>query len=286
GGAALIAALLVYSHAALVHPSRRLKAGDAVRRGFAGVGTLALMALLLVPFAEHAPVEPVGRAAALAGVLTLAAYVHRALLPLSRRVFAPFGGRMLDACERAQGEVGAGARVDDLVSVILGAMRAGAGDASASGRLYAVHPPLDATLDAAGTPRLSDNAMPASLVERFEQRPGEVIVLADLSPQIVRRPELRGLAETLERLEAICAVPIMAEGELEGALIVPRGRRKEALSLEEISALTRLADRLSGPLRVYGELARAQARASRATVERDRVEDRIAALEDELARLR
>src|SRR5690606_19380824 len=93
GGGAFVVALLTYSHAALVDPSRRLHAGDAVRRGFAGGGTVALLAALVLPFADHMPVELPGRAAVLAGVLALAAVAHRTLLPLSRRLFAPFHGR-------------------------------------------------------------------------------------------------------------------------------------------------------------------------------------------------
>ncbi|MBC7173802.1 MAG: sigma-54-dependent Fis family transcriptional regulator, partial [Polyangiaceae bacterium] len=88
------------------------------------------------------------------------------------------------------------------------------------------------------------------------------------------------------RLEAICAVPVMAEGELEGALVVPRGRRTVPLALEEITVLGRLADRLAGPIRVFGALARAQARAGTTTLEKDRVEERTEALEDELVQLR
>src|SRR5690606_8069899 len=89
-----------------------------------------------------------------------------------------------------------------------------------------------------------------------------------------------------ELLEALCVVPIASSGELEGALVVARGKRRAPVTLEEIAALERLASRLSGPLAMYQAEARAQERAGKALLQSERLEERIEVLEDELTRLR
>lgn len=283
---AFVAAAVSYAHAALVDPSRRLMAGDAARRAMAATFTLGGVSAILIPLRGEIPHDPAALVAACAGLLAFASSVYRTALPLSRRLFAPFGARLLDGTEQAMARIGEGASLEELAGNVLGAIRAGSGDPAASGRLYTIDPPTDSKIDAAGQPHVRKRPIPEALAQRFAEHPGEVIVLADLVEHVVRRPALRPLVEALERLEAICAVPIMAEGELEGALVIPRGTRTVPLRLEEITALSRLADRLAGPVRVFGALARAQARAGATTLEKDRADDRVEALEDELASLR
>ncbi len=285
GACAFVAGALAYAHAALVDPSRRLMAGDAARKAIAASMTLAGVTLAVVPLRSEIPDDPAALVPACAALLVLAGSLYRAALPLSRRLFAPYGARLLDAADRALSSIVEAGTLEELAERVLGAIRAGTGDAAASGRLYTVDPPTDSKIDAAGQPHVRKRALPEPIAQRFGENPGEVVVLADLVEHVVRRPSLRPLVDALERLDAICAVPIMAEGELEGALVVPRGRRAVPLRLEEITALSRLADRLAGPVRVFGALARAQARAGAATLEKDRAEERAEALEDEIARL-
>jgi DNA-binding NtrC family response regulator len=282
---AFVAVVVSYAHAALVDPSRRLMAGDAARRAIAATATLAGVAVVVLPLRSEIPDEPAALVAACGAILGLGSVLYRAALPLSRRLFAPFGARLLDASERAIARIVTGASLEELVERVLGTIREGSGDPSASGRLFTIDPPTDSKIDAAGQPHVTKREIPAALAARFAEYPGEVIVLADLAEHVVRKPALRPLVEALEQLEAICAVPIMSEGELEGALVVPRGRRVVPLRLEEITALSRLADRLAGPVRVFGALARAQARANATLLEKDRADERAEALEDEIARL-
>jgi DNA-binding NtrC family response regulator len=283
---AFVVAIVSYAHAALVDASRRLHAGRASRRGFAGALAFAAVAIAVFLLRREIPDDPLAMTAASAGLVAFAVLVFRGALPLSNRILAPFGGRLIEGCARAADSVAEGTRLEELAQHVLGAMRYAAAEPDASGRLYTVDPPTDAKIDAAGQPHVRARPMPETLARRFVEHPGEVVVLADLVEHVVRRPALRPLVEALEQLDALCAVPIMAEGELEGALVVPRGRRRSPLTLEEIDALGHLARRLSGPIRVYGALARAQARAGTASLEKDRVEEQVEALEDELVRLR
>lgn len=286
GACAFTAAAISYAHAALVDPSRRLMAGDAARRVIAGTSTLVAVAVVVIPLRGELPNEPAALVAASAGLLALGAALYRVALPLARRLFAPFGARLLDGAERATARIVESASLEELVANVLGAMRGASGDPSASGRLFAVDPPVEGRIDAAGQPHLESRPIPEALAQRFLEKPGEIVVLADFAEHVVRQPALRPLIEALERLDAICAVPITAEGELEGGLVVPRGTRTVALRLEEMTALSRLADRLAGPIRVFGALARAQARAGAMTLEKDRIDERIDVLEDEIASLR
>jgi DNA-binding NtrC family response regulator len=124
------------------------------------------------------------------------------------------------------------------------------------------------------------------VLERIVARPGEIIVRAPLAAVVVRRPELRGLVDVLEASDALAVVPIAIAGEIEGALFVPRGRRRAPVTLEELAALERLGARLSSLLALGAAEVRAERRAQAAQQAAEKLEERVEALTDELTRLR
>jgi DNA-binding NtrC family response regulator len=103
---------------------------------------------------------------------------------------------------------------------------------------------------------------------------------------VVRRPDLRALADALEALDALAAVPLVHEGELDGALVVPRGRRRSVLTLEELAALETLAARITPIVGLAGAVERSSRREADLMVQREKLEERVDALEDELAKSR
>ena len=90
-----------------------------------------------------------------------------------------------------------------------------------------------------------------------------MLVAAPVFASVVRRPELRVLAEVLTRMDALAVLPLGTES-VEGALIIPKGARRHAVTLEEIAALGGLARALSPRIASWASEARASERAGRA----------------------
>src|SRR6185436_3745507 len=133
-------------------------------------------------------------------------------------------------------------------------------------RLYLLDPLLGLRADAAGVPHADVPAPPPELLRVLRAQPGEIVVRAPIEAQFVRAPALRPLLEALSALDALCVLPLVQQGEVEGALVVPRGRRTSQLSLEELEALRRFGRHLSGFVAVLCADARAQRRATDARV--------------------
>lgn len=286
GLAAVAAASLVYGHVVLIDPRRRLQAAGAARRTLAAVLSLAATSALAALLAPEVPEGPLAIGVAAAALLVAGVLSFRAIDPVVRRAIAPFGGRLLLGVDEAIASLDTATTVDDLARGVLAAMRRASGAIDAMPLLYSFDPPREARIDAAGEPHVRNGEMPSPIAERLRDRPGEVVVRMALEDLVVRRPELRPIVEALESLDAACAVPLTAGGEIEGALIVPLGRRRSALMLEEIDALERLGVAAGSRLSLLTSQARAQQRASEVRAAADRLEERIEQLEEELERMR
>jgi DNA-binding NtrC family response regulator len=225
-------------------------------------------------------------ALASAALLATGGLVHRLVGRLVRRLFAPFGGRLLDAVTSAESRLGRVANVIDLGRTLLPPLRDAAGGSDASPLLFTIDPALEVRVDAAGEAHVRAVALPDALSEHMLERPGEILVRKALEGLAVRRPELRGVVEALVGFDALTVIPLSVEGELEGALVVPRGRRRSAPALEEIRALERLSDRTSGLVALLAAERRAQGRAGDGDVRTRDLADRIEVLEEERDRLR
>ncbi len=286
GAAALSALGLSVGHVLLVDSRRRLSAGPAARRVLTAAFTLGIISAAAGAAHNLVPREAFSLAAFAAASLLCAAAVHRALSPFVERLLSPFGGRLLSAMEEAGALVSSGVTLEDVARAVLPPMRRASGTIDATPYLYSLDPPREARIDAAGEPHVRSQPLPAALVEWVREHPGEVPVRDALEERVVRRPELRPVVEALVAVDALCAVPLLLSGDLEGLLLVPRGRRHSALTLEEIAALWRLADRLAGFVALLSAQKRAQRRAGALSIESDRLEERLDQAEEEIERLR
>jgi len=86
-----------------------------------------------------------------------------------------------------------------------------------------------------------------AIVTWLRTRPG-VVFTDTLRPFLVRRAELRPVVEALDEHGALGAVPLVEDGELVGAIILPRGRRTDVPTWEEEVRLLRVARGVSGSL--------------------------------------
>ena len=188
--------------------------------------------------------------------------------------------------ELALARLVAATTLDEIARAVLGPLRDASGSRDAEALLSTIAPARTGRVDAAGEPHISPRALPEALVARLVERPGEVIVRAPIEARIVRRPLERALLDALVGLDALAAVPLTTSGELDGVLVVPRGRRGSALALEELRALERLGAALAARVSVLARTERSDARANEASAAHDREEERATALDDELTRLR
>jgi DNA-binding NtrC family response regulator len=284
GLAAGAALALVIGHGAMVRPSRRSSAGAGTRKLLAVV--IATGAILAAVIAGRAsiPMEPVPL-----GFLTAAASI--ALVVLYRladraiyRLLAPASGRLLDAIEIARREARSAASLEELARAVLGPLKRAARDPECDALLLMLDPEREARVDRAGEPHVRKAGMPESLRARLLDRPGEIVIRSALERLTVRRPDIRPLVDLLLSMDAFAVVPLMRDGELEGALVIPKGRRSSALSIEELHALEHLATELATTVALIGARARADERASRAERTRIELSERIDVLDESLAK--
>jgi DNA-binding NtrC family response regulator len=279
------AVAVVLGHYAMLDSKRPIHAARAARRVVAAALAIGALAAGIALFAHRLPGDAIALGVLAAAFLASGAVAYRAASWAVDRVVAPDGGRLLRAIEEIESAIVGARTLEELGAAVLIPLRVAARTHEARPLIQTLSPARQVVVDGAGLPKAEAREMSAAIVGRLTERPGDVVVLAPLVSLVVRRPHLRPLVEALEQLEALCVVPVAAAGDLEGALVVPRGRRRAPVTLEEIAALERLASRLVGPLAMQQAEARAQERAGKAIVAGERLEEKIDALEDEIERL-
>jgi len=280
-------ALALYlGHAQLIHLRVRLRISNSTRDlgALAASGLALCVAFALYPF--PLPATALSRGAFLLGTFLCALALYGLLSRGFRRVLAPDAGRLLSAIWEIRVALGRVQALEELVKTTLVHLRHKSGGTGDKALLYCFEPLVEGHIDAAGAAHLEPRGPHPLITARLRERPGDLIVRAELEQQIVRQPAVRPLLEVLVELDLLCVLPLCAEGELEGALLLPRGTRKAPLTQEEERALWQLARDLSGLLAVFSARARAEQRANLATLELTRAHAEIAALQHSVERLR
>lgn len=286
GGLAVGALALPVGHVAMLGARRQVRAGRNARRLLAGTAAVGLVSVGAALLADRLPRDPVAVGAGLAFATVLAALAFRVAAALVRRALSPFGGRLLDGARAALDEAVSATSLEEVGAAVLPHLRRASDDPEAAPLLFTLDPPREVRVDAASTAHVEERELSPVLRGTLSERPGEVVVSAPLAEQVVRRADLRPLVDALDRLDALCVVPLAVDLELEGALVVPRGRRRAALTLEEIDALERLGRHLSAQVSMLAGHERARRRTRDAVVARERLEERLEAAQEELAKLR
>ncbi|WP_437960078.1 hypothetical protein WME76_10840 [Sorangium sp. So ce119] len=269
------AILPVTSAIAAVCVALCIVAADAAKVSRALRLTLAIAALatppaLLAVYAVHeaprgdlglrgAPQSSIG--VAVFGACAICALAGLAAPALARR-FAPEGARWLgafDAATRAAMNPEPEAALETALSALREASDAGtAGQAPPA--LYLLSPPERVTVDRAGYAHSEPAQVPARLIELAQVEPERVLRVEAAEAVEVRRPEVRPLLAWLaERDVGVVALVNDAEGPI-GALAIPRGRRASPMTLEEVSGLRAVADRLGAVISVSAMLSGSRGR--------------------------
>jgi hypothetical protein len=186
----------------------------------------------------------------------------------------PAGGAWLDAFARAADEA---VRADpqEAIQATLLALRAPAGAGAPSPELWTFAPIGVTTVDAAGYVHQRDADLPETLLLVAAGEPQATLRADVLDALEVRRPDIRPLGQWMNDRGALLATVVACDGETEGVLVLPRGRRAEPVTLEEVCAFKRVADRLATACRVRGTQRRMLDRAHESALRAAEAEERV-----------
>ncbi len=256
--------------AAAVHP-------DAVSVGRAARQTVVLalvgggVAVLGASIAAGTYADDVWFVTLLTGAAALA--IGSAVGPLEAPL-RPAGGAWLDAFARAADEaVRAGPQ--EAIQATLLALRAPEGAGAPSPELWTFAPIRVTTIDAAGYAHERDADLPETLLLVASAEPEATLRAEVLDALEVRRPDIRPLVQWMGDRGATLATVIACDGETEGILVLPRGKRSEPITLEEVRAFKRVADRLATACRASGTQARMLERARDASVRATQAQEQV-----------
>lgn len=273
-------------HLWLVDPRRRVTADHTTRRGVSLTFTLVIVATAIAASSRFIPDGPLELFASAVATLLVAGAIERFLSPLVRYVMAPFHGRLIDATDAAQRALMSASTLEDIARAVLGPLRQASADPESEPLLFVFTPDRAARVDRAGEPHIVQRTLSQRILGQLTNQPGQTLCTAPLFADAVRRPDVRPLLESMNALDALCVVPLVNMGELEGALVVPAGARKTPPTLEELLRLEDLGRAMSSMLTSLSSKARAEARALEAHEEASRAREERDVLTDEVVRLR
>ena len=167
----------------------------------------------------------------------------------------PAGGAWLDAFARAADDAVRADPQEALQATLL-ALRAPEGAGAPSPELWTFAPIRVTTIDAAGYLHQRDVELPDALLLVASGEPEATLRAEVLDALEVRRPDVRPLVQWMAERGAMVATVIACDGEAEGILVLPRGKRSEPITLEEVRALKRVADRMATACRARGTQSR------------------------------
>ncbi|MEO7110884.1 MAG: hypothetical protein ABI183_10635 [Polyangiaceae bacterium] len=176
----------------------------------------------------------------------------------------PAAGAWLDAADAARSAMKQDGS-DEALSAALSALREPVKSVNGYAEILLLDPPRAISVDAAGYARNRDEVVPPQLIDVASREP-EAVLRADALDELqVRRPDLRPLARWMDEHRALAATVISNAGEPIAVLVIPRGARKDLLSLEEARALKKLADDFTGVCLARAAVSRGLARQVEAT---------------------
>ncbi len=206
--------------------------------------------------------------------------------PSVGRLVRPADGRLLDACDRIDHGLGRAEALDELAAAVLDPLREAARNLRAPAAFWVLDGSRSLRVDVAGTPSSSPLSIDAekALITWLRTCP-EVVFVDVLRPHLVRRPELRPVADALDAHGAFAAIPLTDAEGLLGAVLVPRGDRTDVPTYEEERRLAMLRGSVEGALLRILSAERSMGRAREALEEAARESLRATDAESEVARL-
>ncbi len=244
-----LATTLALSHSSVV------RVVTAVR-GALAVGMFAVpVALGGALYVRDSRTNPVVLVLAVATLSTMAGLLSRRLA----RPLAPEGSRWLDALDDAL--VGALHPDPDVaLRAVLRALWRAEPGAKIRPEIFRHAPGRLLSVDVAGYASERAADFPLGVFDLAAAEHGHTLRAEVTDAVEVKRPDVRPAATWMRAQQALAVGAILdVDGPL-GLLVLPRGKRKAPLSLEEVERVELLCERLSGLLAVTSALARAVSR--------------------------
>ena len=139
------------------------------------------------------------------------------------------------------------------------------------------------TVDRAGYAHTEPAEVPARLIELAQVEPERVLRVEAAEAVEVRRPEVRPLLAWLAERDDRRGGPGERRGGPDRALAIPRARRASPMTLEEVSGLRAVADRLGTVIAVSAMLSGSRGREVAARREAEERAREVSRLERALA---
>lgn len=243
-------------------------------------GVLAIM-ILGVPTTLFAGVAARAYPSHAGPIVLAACVVAIAVGTIARDVARPFGpeqSRWLDAIEKAS----RGALQPDPDAAIVAALESLSGayrDSTAKPELWRSDPEEVLNVDVAGYLHVTKAKAPERFYPLALEEPERTLRADVLRALEVRRPDVRPLVAWFDSRGAFSATLIVDEDGSLGFLLLPRGGRKNPMTLEEARAVRVLCDRISALFAVSSALARSRERELAATARATAVETERTRLE-------
>lgn len=240
-----------------------------------GVPTSLFAAIAVRAFPEHSALIALAGAAVAIGAGLVARDVARPLGPEQSRWL-----RAIETASRAALQPDP----DAAIRSALEALRAASPLPDTRPELFRNAPEEVLYVDVAGYLHVEKASAPEKLYTLALAEPERTLRAEVLDAMQVRRPEVRPLLAWFEMRRAFSATIVVDEDGPLGFLLLPRGKRKRPMALEEARAICRLADRVSALLAVSSALARSRERelvatnrAAQVDTERERLEHMVRA---------
>lgn len=283
---AFAAAVQLLGHVWTLSLARVRVASAWARELFVGSLSLGIVGLLLVGLFRALPAQDPHVLWVVVPFALAFLVVRRSLRPIVAYLIAPHGGALLSAIAEARRATLGASDYTEFTGRVLKPLRRAGRLPETAPRVISFDPPRMAQLDAAGFARVSEHTLASAITARLADKLGEPIVRAELEVLLPRRPELAGLVKALDELDTLCVVPLVADGSLEGALVIARGARRDAVTLEELLALARLAGDLTPIAAGFLALERVRLRADALTEQRAQLSLRVEEQANDLGELR
>ncbi|QQR91506.1 MAG: sigma 54-interacting transcriptional regulator [Myxococcales bacterium] len=308
----LLLAVIVFinaSHTLLVESRWRLNANKSLRKSLALVFSLVVVGLFAASLGSRFPTRPLPLFAILVALMLSAAIVFRVIERIVQFVFRPDRGRLLDAVERSYKALIHNSDSEAVCQNILREFRLASRAPSAQPWLVVFAPDNEMTLGAAGWLQTTHghrfSALQHYFLDQIQNDPGSfeekrleltlvaakppsshpVVLRSKIQALEVRRPELRAVIAEIVGVDALCVIPLVEQAELQGFVMIPKGKRKAELSEEESDELQVFAEVLATRLSLIAMHEQVLSRALSERIQREAKEEQLFQLQDEKNRL-
>lgn len=217
------------------------------------IGTPTCLVLLWATSRGYLQSAPLTVLATSFGVL-LGVFTRRLTQPL-----LPDGSRWRDAMEHSL-EASLHPEPDVALRDALLHLRAAEPASGHRPEIFRLDPPGLLSVDIAGYLDERSVEFPQGIAEAAAQEPLGTLRAETLALAQVRTPFVRPLLQWFEAQQAKTASVLSSEGASVGLLLLPRGKRRSPLSMEEALLLSKLCRRLAGLMSVTSALKRSRAR--------------------------